>query len=304
MRRWWAVAILCASSAGILTHSLLSQTLWSPKGEPAAYRAPHRPLTKIADLLAQHKGEEEWRQVIVDDEHLRSEYIQAKPGAGVKRALHPDTRVWWVIMDGQVRFDIEQAGQFTASKGSMVQVPMQTFFSWEVIGSKPALIFETNVAGAQTLYESQVMPPRLPGMDWAQVRFNNRKIGDYRHNNKPHITFDEVARDLDAGKLKGTIRIVQDDRGTANFIYGKKLPPIDDPLKGHFHPEGSEYWLIMKGQIRYAIERVGIVIGNEGDVVYVPRYTYHAPHWWGSDGPSCRLALNGFPDISHMFKAD
>ncbi len=116
------------------------------------------------------------------------------------------------------------------------------------------------------------------------------------------VTFEEVAADIENGRRKGTIRIVQDDRGTANFIYGynSKLPPLDEKAKGHYHPEGAEYWLILKGQIRYPIERVGVVIAEEGDVVYVPPFTYHFPRWWG-EGASCRLAMNGFPYISHLF---
>jgi mannose-6-phosphate isomerase-like protein (cupin superfamily) len=291
--------MLAAGSA-----ALLAQTLWAPKGAPAVYRAPHKPHTKLSDLQVKHQGKADWRQVIVDDEHLRSEYIQAKPGTAVKRALHPDTRAWWVVMDGEVRFDIETVEPFTARKGSIVQAPMQTFFSWEVVGDKPALIFETNIAGARTLYGSEGMPPKLAdGLAWTPVLFNNRKIAAWEKNNKPHTTFDEVAAALEAGKLKGTIRIVEDARGTANFIYGynSKLPPLDEKNKGHYHPECAEYWLIMKGQIRYPIEKAGVFIAGEGDVVYVPRYTFHAPRWWG-EGASCRLALNGYPDIAHLFE--
>ena len=58
----------------------------------------------------------------------------------------------------------------------------------------------------------------------------------------------------------------------------------------------------MKGQIRYPIENIGVVIATEGDVVYVPPFTYHAPRWWG-EGSSCRLAMNGFPYIAHLFEA-
>ncbi len=287
-----------------LTLAIGAQTLWAPKGQPAVYKAPNKPHTKLKDILDKHAGHKDWREVIVDDDHLRSEYVMAKPGLSVKRAMHPDTRAWWVVMDGEVRFDIEQVGQVTGKKGSMIQVPMQTFFSWEAIGDKPLLMFETNIARAKTLYESDVMPPKLPGMDWIKVTYPNRKIAQFGFNNKPHLTFDEVAQALEAGKLKGTIHIIEDARGTANFIYGynSKLPPLDPNNKGHYHPECAEYWLIMKGQIRYPIEKVGVVIANEGDVVYVPPFTWHAPRWWG-EGASCRLAMNGYPDIAHLFDA-
>ncbi|MCC6536345.1 MAG: cupin domain-containing protein [Bryobacterales bacterium] len=301
--------IFSAAAAFFLTGAaLIAQSqVWAPKGQPAVYKGPHKPHTKLKDLRAKHAAHAEWREVIVDDAHLRSEYIQAKPGSRTRRALHPDTRAWWVVMDGEVKFDIESVGAVSGRKGSIIQVPMQTFYSWEVVGDKPALVFETNIAGAKTLYESAGAPTEKPpvGTSWIPVKFNNREIGVYSRNNKPHVHYDDVAKALEEGKLKGTIRLVQDDRGTANFIYGynSKLPPVDPKNKGHYHPEGAEYWLIMSGQIRYPIEKVGVVIAEEGDVVYVPPYTWHAPRWWG-DGPSCRLAMNGFPYISHLFDVD
>lgn len=282
-----------------------AQVLYAPKGKPAQYSGPHKPITKIADLKAKYKGKSSWRELIVDDVHLRSEYIQAPPGFKHPKAVHPDTREWWVVMEGQVKFDIEGAEPITARKGSMVQVPMQTFFSYEVVGDAPALMFDTNIAGAKTIYTDSADAPKMPGIEWVPVKFNNRAKSNWEANNKPHVTFDDVAQGIESGKLKGTIRIVDDDRGAANFIYGynSKLPPVNDKQRGHYHPEGAEYWLIMKGQIRYPIEKVGTIIANEGDVVYVPPSTFHFPRWWG-DGASCRLAMNGFPKIAHLFDPD
>ncbi|MDX1979925.1 MAG: cupin domain-containing protein [Bryobacteraceae bacterium] len=293
---------LCFLAVGVICQG---QVIYAPKGKPAQYTQPHKPHTRLADLKAKHKGKPSWREVIVNDQHLRSEYIFAQPGHKHPKALHPDTRAWWVVMDGEVRFEFESLEPFTARKGSMVQVPMQTMFSYEVVGQQPALIFETNVAGAKTLFVEKDAAPAIPGFDWIPVKFNNRLVAKYLHGNKPHVHFDEVAQKIERGELKGTIRIVEDDRGTANFIYGynSKLPPLNEKVRGHYHPEGAEYWLIMKGQIRYPIEKVGVVIASEGDVVYVPPFTFHAPRWWG-DGASCRLAMNGFPQIAHLFDPD
>ncbi|MBI3208848.1 MAG: cupin domain-containing protein, partial [Candidatus Solibacter usitatus] len=254
-------------------------------------------------LKAKHKGQKQWRELIVNDPHLRSEYLFLSPGQGHPKALHPDTRAWWVVMEGEVRFDIEKSGSVVARKGGIVQVPMQTFFEYKVTGDQPALIFETNIVGAKTLYANQTDVPKAASPGFVPVDFRNRVIAKYLHGNKPLTTFDEVAGKLEKGELKGTIRIVEDDRGTANFIYGydKNLPPLDEKVKGHYHPEGAEYWLIMSGQIRYPIENVGVVVAEAGDVVYVPPYTWHAPRWWGP-GPSCRLAMNGFPNIAHLYE--
>ena len=307
------LAIVSVVAAGLACAAAVAQTMWATKGQPAVYKAPHKPHTKLKDLLAAHKGQSDWREVIVDDSLLHSEYVQVKPGAATRRGLHPDTRAWWVVMDGQVKFDIEGVGEVMAAKGSFVQVPMKTLVTYQAVGDKPALMFETNIAGAKTLYEGDTMPPKIPGFDWIQVRVQRVK-GPWEGANKPHVTFDEMAKGMDEGKLSGTPRIVTDARGTANMIYGynkirpgidktvmRELPPLDPNNKGHYHPEGAEYWLIMKGQVRYPIEKVGVVIAEEGDVVYVPPFTWHAPRWWG-EGPSCRLAMNGYPDIMHLFE--
>ena len=275
--------------------------MMAPKGQ-SKYVAPHKPVTRYKDLKASHAGQAEWRQTIVDDDYLRSGYIQLKAGRKTPRMLHPDTRAWWVVMEGEVRFEIEKQEPFTAKKGSMVQVPFATLYTMEVLADKPAVVFETNVAGAKTLYEKGYEPQKLPGAEWIKVNFR-RVLGQYDKGNKPHVTFEQAAELNEQGKVKGTQRIVEDARGAANFIYGyeKNLPPIDPKLKGHYHPECAEYWLIMAGQIRYPIEGQGVIIADVGDVVYVPKYTWHAPRWYGP-GPSCRLAMNGYPDIAHLFE--
>lgn len=289
---------MTAASAALSGQDLV----WAPKPPPEPYRGPHRPHTKLADLKARHAKQAEWREVIVDDDLLRSEYIQMKPGAKTPRALHPDTRVWWVVVEGDVKFDIEgTAPPFVAKKNAIVQAPMQTFFSWEVAGDTPALVFETNIAKATTVYANESAIPR-DARDYMKTRLTSRRPGVYVRNNKPLTTFEEVAKGLEEKTLKGTQKIVEDDRGAANFIYGyeKNLPPIQEGRRGHYHAETSEYWLILAGRIRYLIEGVGVIVANPGDVVYVPRNRFHMPRWHGPVA-ACRLAFNGYPNLAHFF---
>jgi mannose-6-phosphate isomerase-like protein (cupin superfamily) len=273
---------------------------WAPKPlELPKYTPPHKPHTRIADLKKRHGGKKEWSQVIVDDDHLHAEYIQSAPGSKVSRRFHPDTRAWWVVMEGQIRFDIEGQDSFVASRGSMVQVPMQTIYSMETVGDAPALRYQVGIAKAKTLYPQDVEPPKMPGFTWIPVVLGRRPY-PYEEGNKPHINLHELAK---APDYRGG-RFVHDDRAVANIIYGyeKNLGPLNPNDKGHYHPECSEHWLIMAGQIRYPIEGQGVVVAEEGDVVYVPIYTFHAPRFHGP-GPSCRLAMNGFPNIAHLREA-
>src|SRR2546423_189381 len=109
--------------------AVAEEASWAPKPlAKTVWKAPMKPHTKLADVKAAHKGKMSWRHLVVDDDHLRAEYIAMAPGEKVGRRFHPDTREWWVIMDGQVRFEIEGEDPFVATKGSMVQVPMQTIY--------------------------------------------------------------------------------------------------------------------------------------------------------------------------------
>ena len=44
-----------------------------------------------------------------------------------------------------------------------------------------------------------------------------------------------------------------------------------------------------------------LISAHQGDVVYVPRFTFHLARWYG-DGPAVRFAMNGYPDIAHLFE--
>ena len=302
------VALLAAAMSAWAQRSLPpTDAAWAPKpAKPPAYTAPHRPHVKLAEVRARHTGQSRWREPVVDDAYLSSAYVQSVPGEKVGPRFHPETRIWWVVLDGELRFTIEGVEPFVARKGSMVQVPLQTLYSIETISARPALRFETEVTGARTLYPREdaaaAPPPQLPGFDWVPVKLGRRK-GLWGEGNRPHVSFEEMMSSAKPDERGLAVQqFVKDDRGASNFISGseKNLAPLNLKDKGHFHPECPEYWLIMAGQMRYAIEGQGVIIASEGDVVYVPPFTYHAPRFHGL-APGVRLSMNGYPFISHLY---
>jgi len=302
----WAIMRLRVFALAALVASLclaqkpggpVEEPSWAPKPvELTKYVPPHKPITRLVELKKKHAGEANWREVIVDDSTLHGEYIQSAPGTTVSRRFHPDTREFWAVVEGQLRFTIEGQEPFVAKHGSLVQVPMQTIYSIETIGNVPALRYEVNVPNAHTLYPIDVKPPELPGVTWIEAKLN-RKPGAYGPLNLPHVNLFELTKDPKVRERA----FVTDARLFANIIYGyeSELPPLDPKNPGHYHPESSESWLIMLGQIRYPIEGQGVIIADEGDIVYVPPFTFHAPRYHGK-GPSCRLAMNGYPNIAHV----
>src|SRR5207249_10644901 len=92
-------------AAALMAVSASAQdVMWAPKGKPAQYRPPHKPHTKLADIKAKHGGKKAWRELVVDDPHLRSEWIFAPAGSNTPRMLHPDTRVGRAVWEGGVKF--------------------------------------------------------------------------------------------------------------------------------------------------------------------------------------------------------
>src|SRR5687767_11782986 len=81
---------------------------WAPKPiRTPGYTPPQQPWVKLADLKARHKGDANWRELVVDDGRLTGEYVSASPGTKVGRRFHPDTREWFAVVEGTVRVEIE-----------------------------------------------------------------------------------------------------------------------------------------------------------------------------------------------------
>jgi quercetin dioxygenase-like cupin family protein len=265
---------------------------WAPKPTTLTpYPSGHTPWVKLADLKAKHKGEATWHEVVVDDGRLTGEYVAAAPGTRVSARFHADTREWFAVVEGEVRVTIEGQPAFTATRGSLVNIPRQTIYSLETIGAQPSLRWVVNVAGAKTLFpQGETLPAAPAGTAWTAVRVN-RTPGRYDEFNQPHLNIHAAA----AGNPKYTGgRFVRDDKSEMLVIYGheKNLGPLDPNDKGHFHPESAEFWLVFAGQIRYAFEGLPPFIASEGDIVYVPANRWHATRFVGDH--ACRLSITEY----------
>lgn len=269
---------------------------WAPVPvKPSAWTAPNKPHWKLSEVLAKHKGQNSWRETVVSDNTLQAEYVSMAPGAKTPRMFRPDTRAWWIVQDGQVRFTIEGQEPFVATKGFMVQVPYRNVFSMETVGDAPALFLEVNIAGATTMYPVEETPTPLPGFEFVKVRVTGK--GTYDGGNKPFVDFNQIVAGTDK-----TQRFIADARAVANIIRGRPIPEPRANDKGHFHEESAEFWFVMEGQIRYRIGSLPVFIADQGDIVYVPKQTWHLASFAGSSGMSTRIAMNGYQDLLHNYQ--
>jgi len=299
----FALAVLILSIALLTTPARLGAAqgrqvaALAPKpAQLTPYTLPHKPHWKLSEVLAQNAGKQSWSVTVVDDAQLKAQYISMAAGESTPTRFYADNPAWWVVQDGQIRFTIDGQEPFVASKGFLVQVPYRIPFRMETVGDKPSLRFEVTVAGASLLYPNDGKPKPIDGVQFVPVTFSGR--GSYTDKNKPYLDFDTQI--VKGGQRAGAF--VTDDRGFANLIRGRGAAPPAETDKGHFHLDYSEFWFIMEGQIDYLIEGMPLISATQGDVVYVPKGRYHRATAGGT-GMATRLAINGYPNGLHNYRA-
>ena len=257
-------------------------------------------------MLAKHKGQQNWSELIVDDNLFHGEYISMAPGAKTPRRFHQDNRAFWIVQDGQIRFTIEGQEPFVATRGFLVQVPKRLVYSMETVGDRPSLRFEVLMANSQTMYPADETPPPTPGVRFEKTRVANSK-GSYDEANVPYIDYNLTI----AGKQKpkkNPTQFIGDAHdgnyvnvGIANILRGDpktQAPPVPGD-KGHLHVTGPEFWFILEGKMEFTIGSVPTFVADQGDIVYAPATVWHQVRFAGTE-MATRLAVVGYA-FSHVF---
>jgi mannose-6-phosphate isomerase-like protein (cupin superfamily) len=60
--------------------------------------------------------------------------------------------------------------------------------------------------------------------------------------------------------------------------------------RGHFHSDFAKFWVVMLGDVRWTFDGdvPSSIVATQGDIVYAPPKTWHAPQFWGEQGLNCR----------------
>jgi mannose-6-phosphate isomerase-like protein (cupin superfamily) len=275
--------------------------VWAPlPAQPPEWIAPNKPLIKLADLLAKHQRQKSWTETVVSDNLFHADYIAMGPGEKTPRRLHNDNRAWWIVQDGQIRFNIEGQDPFVASKGFLVQVPHRLIYSMETVGDKPSLRLEVMIANANTMYPLDETPVPVPGIKFEKTRIASVK-GSYDKANVPYIDYNLTIAGKPVPKQNQN-QFIGDPHGIVNIIRGdpKKQPPARDSDKGHLHLTGPEFWFILEGQMEYKIGSVPTFVADQGDIVYAPAKVWHRVRFAGTE-MATRLAIVGYAN-SHVFQ--
>jgi mannose-6-phosphate isomerase-like protein (cupin superfamily) len=155
---------------------------WVAKDRPGQY-GKNKPHIKLVDLKTRHRGEASWMEVVVDDENFHAEYNQGAPGFTIATRMHPDTREFFAVIEGQMRFTLEgQPAPIIATATSIINIPKKTAYAVEVIGDAPALWVDANQQNYKTLHPADgPKPPQAPGFTVMKIGLSNAGVpGDLR----------------------------------------------------------------------------------------------------------------------------
>src|SRR5262245_25863193 len=110
-----AFALVCAALSGE------SHRYWASRPVNAErWTCAKQPLIHVPHLKRKHAKEASWREAVFSDPHLNGVYIAEPPGERLSPRFHPDTRIYWIVFEGKIRFDIEGQKPIVATQGSMV----------------------------------------------------------------------------------------------------------------------------------------------------------------------------------------
>jgi quercetin dioxygenase-like cupin family protein len=294
-----------------------AQYWWVNKTAGGAYKPPNRPLWKLSDLKQMHAGRSNWQEQIVLDPEQDATYNSAAPGTKFPPSMHPDTPTVFVVVDGQVHFDVEGQPPVTAARGAIVNIMRTTLFSYDVTGDRDALWVEVNPTNYKTVYPAEGPQP-APSKDGRIVKVSfNHTPGAYTPPNRLMFnTFDDliatcarvVAAVIDdhlfASPLLGYVNPADNKCGTGRGNIGSGpgqpgAPPFDPRTTfGHVHPGPAEWWIVQVGAIEGRFENMGEYHAVEGDVLYAAPMGWHQMDAEAPSGPSVRLAMGGYALIN------
>ena len=284
-------------------------------GGPNVYKAPNRPIWRLSELKQMHAGQNNWSQQIILDDEENVTYNSGAPGAKIARRMHPDTPTVFVIIAGDLHFNVEGQQPVTATKSGIIHVMKDTPYSAEVTGDQNALWIEVNLRGYSTVYPAaDPKPQNTPANSIAKVSFAHRP----QPYNPPNQLYFNTLEAIATCKVHVA---VEDDHLFANPALGY-VNPADNkcgggslntgsgrPIKpgatfntsvpfGHLHSGAVEWWVIQVGQTSARFENYGEYHATEGDVMYVPPNTWHETTADTPSGPSVRLAMGSYQRIS------
>jgi mannose-6-phosphate isomerase-like protein (cupin superfamily) len=259
------------------------------------------PVTRLRDVIAglDHQQGADLKEIgrsggeyalvtksvtVVKDGRNRVAAITSPEGSPSDPHLHHDFNEWWVVMEGEVTYQIGQYEPFAAHFGDIVIAPCG--YRHDVRPTRGRHCVRMVVGPEDSNHDLKgIEPSRLVPLDGMPPP--NRIFTPLEYMAQRH------------GLYKAWTEVVLlDQRNRATMIH--QMP--GESNRPHWHPNSDEWWVVLKGELEWKVGERPPFRAGKGDVVYVEAGLAHEIMTVGEES-SIRLAVTT-PDRVHYYLDD
>ena len=208
--------------------------------------------------------------------------ISSPAGAPSDPHLHADFHEWWIIMAGEVSYQIGEYEPVVARFGDIVIAPAGYRHDIKSFKGDQCIRLVVGLESSNHDLKGHAHPRTLPiPKDWEPPNMIHTGL---------EYMIERHGLDANWGE-----EVVLDQRNRMNMIH--TLPGSSN--RPHWHPNMDEWWFVAKGEIEWKIGSGEPFLAGRGDLVFVESGYVHAIRTVG-DESSIRYAVTS-PDVIHYF---
>ena len=215
----------------------------------------NRTVTTVADVL-EARGAPPWSETLIDDGRNKITLIASGPGHSNDAHVHPDFNEWWLVMEGELEWEVGDYPPVRAVVGDIVMSPAGTRHLITTVSDDTSLRLGVSKYGSShdvkgergplTPFQPETSPPNLV-----------------------HTRLDDVVSSR--GPAPWSQEIVLDVNNRTHMV----AAPIGQAPEEHTHLDGDQWFAVLRGELDWDVAGLETVRARPGDLLYVPAGTGH-----------------------------
>jgi quercetin dioxygenase-like cupin family protein len=102
------------------------------------HRFRNQLLNRVSGVVAEHDGPT-WAERLIENEQVMATLISCEPGNSSRRHYHPEHDEFWIVMGGELVWEIEDQDPIHATVGDIVRVPKGAPHHITTVGDQTSL---------------------------------------------------------------------------------------------------------------------------------------------------------------------
>ena len=215
----------------------------------------NRPLTRVKDVL-EANGPPPWSQKVIDDGRNNVTLIASGPGHSNDAHVHPDFNEWWLVMRGELEWEVGDYPPLQARVGDIVISPAGTRHLITTVSDHTSLRLAVSKYGSNhdtkgergsvTPFPPETSPPNLV-----------------------HARLDDIVSSH--GPAPWSQETVLDVNNRSHLV----CAPVGQEPEEHTHLDGAQWFAVLRGELDWDVSGQETIRAQPGDLLYVPAGTAH-----------------------------